>query len=146
MLSPMEVRRIRHSFFFAILVPESYTTLGSVRFPLFVHGNGHLGQRNMNAEYELPGGRIALQKFRDRVFSSFGIERRKNRTTACPWEDTKLKANIFINKRYSSAERSSIMDVVKRSKEFSNVRVRFVDWAELKTTRDQLQKVADTDI
>jgi hypothetical protein len=122
---------------------SSHFCLGSVRFPLFVHGNGHLGQRNVNAQYELPGGRIAMQKFRDRIFSSFGIVPTKKHT-ACPWENTKLEANIFDNKRYSPAERSSIMDIV--STEFPNVSVHFIDWSELKTTREQIQKVADTDI
>lgn len=117
--------------------------LGSSRFPLFVHGNGHLGLGNMNAKYELPGGRIALRKFRDRVFSALGIVSRKE---SCPLKYTKIRANIFDNKRYSRRERSAIMRIVNRSREFPSLAVRFIDWKQLKTTRDQLQMVADTDI
>ena len=99
----------------------------------------------MSGNYELPGGRIALRKFRDRVFSSFGILPREDR--ACIKKpNRRLKATIFDNKRYSPEERLSIMDIVNQSTEFSNVDVEFVDWKVLKTTRDQLQKVADTDI
>mmetsp|Transcript_7304 Transcript_7304/g.18146 ORF Transcript_7304/g.18146 Transcript_7304/m.18146 type:complete len:984 (+) Transcript_7304:71-3022(+) len=117
---------------------------GSVRFPLFVYGNGHLGQRTMNADYELPGGRIALRKFRDRIFSNLGIQPRE--AVSCPFRDRKLRANIFDNKRYSDKEKSAIMDVIKRSRGLSNVSIRFIDWSTLKTVRDQLQVVSDTDI
>ena len=117
---------------------------GSVRFPLFVYGNGHLGQRTMNADYELPGGRIALRKFRDRIFSNLGIQPREGES--CPFENRKLRANIFYNKRYSDKEILAIMDVIKRSRSLSNVSIRFIDWSTLKTTRDQLQVVSDTDI
>ena len=110
-----------------------------------MYGNGHLGQHNINANVELPGGRIALQKFRDRVFSSLGIVSKKS---ACPNKDGKklLKANIFHNKRYSQAEQSAITNVVKSSKKLTNVDIDFVDWSKLKTIQDQIQKVADTDI
>lgn len=118
---------------------------GSVRFPLFALGNGHIAQRSMNPEYELPGGRIALRKFRDRVFSSLGIQPRKDHTS-CPRKNTTLRVNIFHNKRYSSAERSVMEDVIKRSKEFPNISVRYVDWSTLKTTKDQIKMVADTDV
>jgi len=115
---------------------------GSTRFPLFIYGNGHLGQRSMNADYELPGGRIALRKFRDRIFSQLGIQPREG----CPFEKRRLRANIFDNKRYSDKERMAIVDVIKRSSSLSNVSVQFIDWSTLKTTRDQLQVVSDTDI
>lgn len=101
---------------------------GSYRMPLFVQGNGHLGQRNMNAQYELPGGRIAMRKFRDRIFTSLGVEPR----LSCQrkQDPKKLKVNIFDNKRYSLSERSSIMEVVRDSHlaESSNIEIDFVDW------------------
>lgn len=119
------------------------------RFPLFVFGNGHLGQRNLNAEYELPGGRIALGKFRDRIFSSFGIPLFHQDESSCLLRNQRpLKANIFSNKRYSKRELSEIMDAITQVSLMRsvNVDVSFVDWSEVGDVRAQIQAVADTDI
>ena len=100
--------------------------------------------RNFNGENEIPGGRIALQKFRDRVFTGFGIAQREDRT--CPGQDTKLKAVIFDNKRYTIEERDAIKTVVSQSRDLTSVSIRFIDWSDRKSIYDQLQLVADTDI
>lgn len=73
--------------------------------------------------------------FRDRMLAKMGIEYSKSTTPKCI---------IVDNKRYSKNERTAITSLV--SELSSSLDIEFINWANFKTFKEQLEIIAQTDI
>lgn len=118
---------------------ESYPLLNQpILFKTLIAGTGRTGNRVMNEEYTLYGGKWnGIEKFKNRMLSSFGA------SVDLPINDTPNIA-IISNKRYSKEELNVINEVVEIFKPVSNIS--FIDWYKCSSFEEQMKIVQNIDI
>ena len=124
------------------LLREYSKEQNNIIFDVFVAGTGSTGNRVMSSDYTLYGEKEynALTLFKQRLLQSYDIKIDKP-------INTKLKAIIINNKRYSSYEIDIIKEVVNKYKNDERIDIKFIDWYHhYKSFADQLKELEDVDI
>jgi hypothetical protein len=108
-----------------------------------ITGTGRTGNRVINENYTLYGEKEykALSLFKNRMAINCG-------TVPDKAVNSKIKAIIINNKRYSSKELKNIfesIDVINRLYE-NQVELRFLDWYQIKSFSDQIKYLQDIDL
>jgi len=91
-----------------------------------IAGSGHKGQRSINRDYALPGGRTldGARRFRDRMYTSHGLQVPPARgLSASP-----LRGIIIDNKRFNSREVALLKTIAKTSSSAGEVQLEYIDY------------------
>lgn len=95
-------------------------------FADIIAGSGHKGQRSINRQYALPGGRSldGARRFRDRMYTSHGLPVPSARaSSAFP-----LRGIIIDNKRFNSQEVALLKNIAKTSSSTSKAQLEYINY------------------
>jgi hypothetical protein len=122
---------------------RSYPNLGRDKLIIFktlISGTGRTGNRVINEEYKLYGGKYnALEKFKHRMLKACGAT--PDKSTEGP-----IKIAIINNKRYSKDEQDTLHAILRYYRSDKTVDIRMIDWSNYPSFSEQMKIVQEIDI